>query len=191
VGARLRLAVGSRDGSAAIIEENEEMHYLQTLNYLSFTTPVSALTPPPPHFLILLAACFMRSLGRRAPLFRPAIPDTASLLHGDQVSCVRWRPGPDDQPASALAIAEMGSGQQPAAVIICQRSEALGGDDDPSPVILSRFTVRRDTVRTLAWEPQAGERVVRASYHEQAYMQSRLSSWTQRDSFHKSLISRL
>lgn len=47
VGARLRLAVGSRDGSAAIIEENEEMHYLQTLNYLSFTTPVSALTSPP------------------------------------------------------------------------------------------------------------------------------------------------
>lgn len=51
VGARLRLAVGSRDGSAAIIEENEEMHYLQTLNYLSFTTPVSAFTPLPlpPH----------------------------------------------------------------------------------------------------------------------------------------------
>lgn len=101
------------------------------------------------------------------------------------MSCVRWRPGPDDQPASALAIAEMGSGQQPAAVIICQRSEALGGDDDPSPVILSRFTVRRDTVRTLAWEPQAGERVVRASSHKAyVYMQTGLSGWTQ-NSFHR------
>ncbi len=72
--------------------------------------------------------------------------------------------GPEDQPASSLAIAEMGSGQQPAAVIICQRSEALAGDDDPSPVILSRFAVRKDTVRTLAWEPLAGERVVRTPY---------------------------
>lgn len=103
------------------------------------------------------------------------------------MSCVRWRPGPDDQPASALAIAEMGSGQQPAAVIICQRSEALGGDDDPSPVILSRFTVRRDTVRTLAWEPQAGERVVRFALvpYMPAYMQTGLIGWTQRESCHR------